>query len=152
MNAQVWLPIWSASLTGLAGGQHWTVLSRVVTTAVVTALGLAAVGGGIYFWRRVHRMARAAGAIVGFERHFAGKTGADFPVVSFRTVDGAEARTVVLQGRVLSRPKVGANVRIFYNSANPADALIGSAGARFGGMVFVVFGLCLLTLAAVSAL
>jgi hypothetical protein len=115
-------------------------------------LGLAAVGGGIYFLCRVHRMARAAGTIVGFERRFAGKTDASFPVVSFRTLKGAEVRTMVPQGRILTRPKVGKHVTVFYNSANPADALIGYAGARFAGVVYIIFGLGLLILVAVSVL
>jgi uncharacterized protein DUF3592 len=132
--------------------EHWTAMPRVVSTAVVMALGLAAVGGGIYFLRHVHRMARAAGAIVDFERHFTGKTAADFPVVSFRTLDGAEVRTMVRQGRVLSRPKVGTQVRVFYDPADPADALIGSAAVRFGGIVYLVFELSLLAMVAVSVL
>ena len=125
-------------------------MSGVVTTAVVMTLGLAATGGGIYFLRRVHRMARAAGAIVDIEHHFTSRTDAAFPVVSFRTLDGAELRTMVPQGRVFSRLKVGKQVTIFYHPAKPADALIGSAGVRFGGIFYIVFGLGLLTLAAIS--
>jgi len=132
--------------------EHWTTVSSVVTAAVVMILGLTAVGGGIYFLRRVHRMARAAGTIVDFERRFAGKTNASFPVVSFRTLKGAEVRTMVLQGRIFTRPKVGKHVTVFYNSAKPADALIGSAGVRFMGLVYIVFGMGLLISAALSVL
>ena len=127
-------------------------MMRFVATTTVMIMGLAAVGSGIYFLRRLHGMARASGTIADFERHFMGETDANFPVVSFQGPDSHEIRAMVPQGRIFSRPKVGMHVRVFYDPTNSADVLIGSAGVRFGGIIYIVLGLGLLTLVAVSVL
>src|SRR5215467_5436410 len=122
-----------------------------VTRALLLLLGLAVAGWGIYWLRRRRKLARASGVpgtIVDVERRFTGKSNAYFPVVSFRTRDGAEVRAVAPQGKVFWSPKVGKPVTVLYDPADPARAYIDSAGLRFGPAVFVAVGLGFVILAA----
>jgi hypothetical protein len=99
-------------------------------------------------------LARASGVpgtIVDVERRFTGKSSAYFPVVSFRTRDGAEVRAVAPQGKVFWSPKVGKPVKVIYDPADPPRAYIDSSGLRFGPVLFVVVGLGFLILATVQS-
>ncbi len=121
-----------------------------VARLMLLVLGLAEVAGGIYSLRRRHRLARAPepGTIVDVERHFTGKSDAYFPVVSFRTLDGADMRTLAPQGRLVTPHTIGKPVVVVYDPAKPARAYIESPGLRYGGIAFIIVGLGFLILAA----
>ena len=121
-----------------------------IARLMLLVLGLAEVAAGSYGLRRRHRLARAPepGTIVEVERHFTGKSDAYFPVVSFRTADGADMRTLVPQGRLFSPQTIGKSVKVVYDPAKPARAYIESPGLRYGGIAFIVVGLGFLSLAA----
>jgi hypothetical protein len=126
-----------------------------MSAALLLVAGLVVAGGGIAGLRRARRLARGAraqGTIAGSERHFTGKSGAYFPVLSFSTLDGTEMRTVVPQGRIFKAPRVGKQVKVLYDPANPADAFIDSPGLRYSGACFLILGLIFLALAIVQVL
>ncbi len=117
---------------------------------MLLVLGLAEVASGSYSLRRRHRLARAPepGTIVDVERHFTGKSDAYFPVLSFRTLDGADMRTLAPQGRLLTPHTIGKPVVVVYDPAKPSRAYIESPGLRYGGIAFIIAGLGFLILAA----
>ena len=126
-----------------------------MSVALLLIAGLVVTGGGIAGLRRTRRLAggpRAQGTITGVERHFTGRSGAYFPVLTFPTLDGTEVRTTVPQGRILKAPQVGKQVKVLYDPANPARAFIDSPGIRYSGPFFLILGLVFLTLAIVQAL
>lgn len=126
-----------------------------MTVALLLVAGLVVAGGGIAGLRRTRRLARGAraqGTIAGFERHFTGRSGAYFPVLTFPTLDGTEVRTTVPQGRILRAPRVGKQVPVLYDPANPGHAFIDSPGLRYSGACFLILGLVFLALAIVQAL
>jgi hypothetical protein len=89
-----------------------------------------------------------SGTIVGCEDHFTGRSGATYPVVDFRMLNGKTKRVTVPQGRVFIQPKVGSQVKVIYNPAKPDVAYIDSAGLRYGSYLFVIAGLVLVVLSA----
>jgi Protein of unknown function (DUF3592) len=121
-----------------------------VARLMLLILGLAEVAAGSYGLRRRHKLARAPepGTIVDVERHFTGKSDAYFPVLSYRTVDGAEVRTLAPQGRLFRPHTIGKAVMVVYDPAKPARAYIESPGLRYGGIAFIIVGLGFLILAA----
>ena len=126
-----------------------------MSVALLLIAGLVVAGGGIAGLRRARRLARgprAQGTITGVERHFTGRSGAYFPVLTFPALDGTEVRTTVPQGRILKAPRVGKQVKVLYDPANPARAFIDSPGLRYSGLFFLILGLVFLTLAIVQAL
>jgi hypothetical protein len=107
-------------------------------------LGLALAGGGVGWQRRSRRLARAtgvSGTIVDYEDHFTGRSGASFPVVDFRTLNGKTMRVTMRQGRLFTYPRVGSQVKVIYDPAKPEVAYIDSAGFRYGSFVMVIVGL-----------
>jgi|ERR1700722_9954900 hypothetical protein len=123
-----------------------------MSVALLLVAGLVVAGCGIAGLRHTRRLARGQGTIAGFERHFTGKSGAYFPVLSFLTLDGTEMRTMVPQGSIFKAPKVGKQVKVLYDPAKPAHAFIDSPGLRYSGPGFLILGLILLALAIVQAL
>jgi hypothetical protein len=115
--------------------------------AAVIVFGLFLIGWGIFQYRRYHllaKVARVQGVIADIKRGPAGRVSdAYFPVVAFRTLEGADIRTVIQQPRIFSRPKVGTQVTVIYNPAKPATAYIYSPVIRYGGIGYIVAGLCI---------
>jgi len=120
-----------------------------VARLMLLVLGLAEVAAGSYSLRRRHRLARAPepGTIADVERHFTGKSDAYFPVLSFRTLDGADMRTLAPQGRLFRPPTIGKPVMVVYDPAKPARAYIDSRGLRYSGIAFIMVGLGFLIMA-----
>ena len=120
-----------------------------VARLMLLVLGLAEVAAGSYSLRRRHRLARAPepGTIADVERHFTGKSDAYFPVLSFRTLDGADMRTLAPQGRLFRPPTIGKPVMVVYDPAKPARAYIDSRGLRYSGIAFIIVGLGFLIMA-----
>jgi Protein of unknown function (DUF3592) len=121
-----------------------------VARLMLLILRLAEIAAGTYGQRRRHNLARAPepGMIVDVQRHFTGKSDAFFPVLSYRTIDGADVRTLAPQGRRFTPHTIGKPVTVVYDPAKPARAYIESPGLRYGGIAFIIVGLGFLILAA----
>jgi hypothetical protein len=122
-------------------------------TVALLVLGLALASAGIAGQHRSRRLARAtgvSGTIVDYEDRFTGRSGATFPVVDFRTLNGKTMRVTMRQGRLFTYPRVGSHVKVIYDPAKPDVAYIDSAGFRYGSSVFVVVGLGLVVLSALQ--
>ena len=122
-----------------------------IARLLLLVLGLAEIALGSYGLRRRHGLARAPepGTIVDVERHFTGKSDAYFPVLSFRTLDGADVRALAPQGRLFTPHTIGKPVIVVYDPVKPARAYIESPGLRYSGIAFILIGLSFLILAAV---
>ena len=122
-------------------------------TVALLVVGLALASGGIAGQLRSRRLGRAtgvSGTIVDYEDRFTGRSGASFPVVDFRTVNGRTMRVTMRQGRLFTYPRVGSQVKVIYDPAKPDVAYIDSAGYRYGSSVVVIVGLGLVVLSALQ--
>lgn len=68
----------------------------------------------------------------------------------FHAVNGTTMRVTMRQGRLFMYPRVGSQVKVFYDPAKPDVAYIDSAGFRHGSSVFVVVCLGLAVLYALQ--
>jgi hypothetical protein len=129
----------------------WPPTYRRLMAIALLIVGLALCIGGMASRRRFRRIAKAtsvSGTIVDTEQRFTGRSGASFPIVDFRTLNGKTMRVRVPQGKVFLMPRVGKQVQVVYNPARPEEAYINSFGLRYGSYLFVAGGLCITILAA----
>lgn len=116
---------------------------------ILLVCGVLCVAGGVRAIIADRRMRGPVDAvIVGVQRHFTGKSNANFPVVRFYAEHGEEVKALVPQGKVFSSPKIGKRVPIIYDPANSEFVRIRSIGWRIRGLIFIFGGAVFLFLAA----
>jgi hypothetical protein len=115
------------------------------------AVGLL-IGAAVVYVRQGRKSAErvsAQGIVVGLQRRVTkpGSAGVHCPVVEFRLPDGQTIRFESAFGTMPASHKVGQNVTVLYNPANPQDAEVSSALSRYlfpGTLAFMgTIALCL---------
>jgi hypothetical protein len=117
--------------------------------AVLIVLGLALTGWGIFRERRFHRLAKIArvdGVITGIGRRFTRMGYENYPVVTFRTLEGAYVQTLIRQSRPFVPLKVGTQVTVTYDPAKPTRAYFYSPGFHYIGVGLLMIAAAILVI------